>query len=258
MLDIGTLRGKIEIEGADEAVKGMKDTAKEADTLKSKLGAGLAKAGGATLKGLGALAKASAVAVGAAASAAAAGMAAMAKASVEAYSSTEQLKGGMQTLFGDASATVIDNANKAFATTGLSANQYMENVSNFSASLISSVGGDTEKAAQVADMAIQDMSDNASIFGTDIESIQNAYQGFAKQNYTMLDNLKLGYGGTKTEMERLLADAGKLTGVKYDINNLNDVYQAIHAIQKEQGIAGNAANEASRTIQGSLSATKAA
>ena len=134
----------------------------------------------------------------------------------------------------------------------------MENVASFSASLISSVGGDTEKAASVADMAMKDMADNASIFGSDMASIQNAYQGFAKQNYTMLDNLKLGYGGTKTEMERLLADAGKLTGVKYDISNLNDVYEAIHAIQEEQGIAGNAAREASKTIEGSLNSTKAA
>ncbi len=134
----------------------------------------------------------------------------------------------------------------------------MENVASFSASLIASVGGDTEKAASVADMAMKDMADNASIFGSDMESIQNAYQGFAKQNYTMLDNLKLGYGGTKTEMERLLADAGKLTGVKYDISNLNDVYEAIHVIQKEQGIAGNAAREASKTIEGSLNSTKAA
>ena len=134
----------------------------------------------------------------------------------------------------------------------------MENVASFSASLIASVGGDTEKAASVADMAMKDMADNVSIFGSDMESVQNAYQGFAKGQYQLLDNLHLGYNGTKTEMERLLADAGKLTGVKYDISNLNDVYEAIHVIQKEQGIAGNAAREASKTIEGSLNSTKAA
>src|SRR5699024_6705171 len=134
----------------------------------------------------------------------------------------------------------------------------METVTSFSASLISSLGGDTEKAVKYADMAITDMSDNANKMGTDMESIQNAYQGFAKENYTMLDNLKLGYGGTKSEMERLLADAQELTGVKYDINNLDDVFMAVHAIQEEIGITGTTALEAEETISGSLNAMKSA
>lgn len=132
----------------------------------------------------------------------------------------------------------------------------METVTSFSASLLQSLNGDTAKSAQVADMAITDMSDNANKMGTDMSMIQSAYQGFAKQNYTMLDNLKLGYGGTKTEMERLLKDAQKITGIKYDINNLNDVYQAIHVIQGELGITGTTAKEASTTISGSISSMK--
>lgn len=165
----------------------------------------------------------------------------------------------MEKLFGDKAAqTVKDNAQAAFSSIGMSANEYMGNVTSISASLISSLGGDTQAAAEAANSAMQDMADNASIFGTDMEQVQSAYQGFAKGQYQLLDNLKLGYGGTKTEMERLLADAGKLTGQKYDINNLNDVYSAIHAIQVEQGIAGNAAAESSKTIEGSINSTKAA
>ena len=151
----------------------------------------------------------------------------------------------------------MENARNAYMTAGMSANDYMEMVTSFAASLNQSLGGDTEKAVDVADMAIRDMSDNANKMGTDISSIQAAYQGFSKQNYTMLDNLKLGYGGTKTEMERLLKDAEKLTGVKYDINNLSDVYKAIHAIQKETGIAGATAEEAAGTISGSWNSVKA-
>lgn len=180
------------------------------------------------------------------------------KQSLQAYADFEQLKGGIDTLFGDSSQTVMNFANNAFMTTGLSANQYMEQVTSFSASLLQSLGGDTEKAANVADMALTDMADNANKMGTSMESIQNAYQGFAKQNYTMLDNLKLGYGGTKEEMKRLLDDAEKITGVKYDIKNLNDVYQAIHVIQGELGITGTTSKEASLTIQGSTAAMKAA
>ena len=134
----------------------------------------------------------------------------------------------------------------------------MQGVTSFSASLLQSLGGDTSKAADVADMAFRDMSDNANKFGTDMASIQNAYQGFAKQNYTMLDNLKLGYGGTKTEMERLLSDAEKLTGVHYDISNLSDVYNAIHAIQDNLGVTGTTAEEAEKTISGSVNSMKAA
>ena len=172
--------------------------------------------------------------------------------------SLEQNVGGIETLFKDSAQTVIDNANRAFQTAGMSANEYMQNVTSFSASLLQSVAGDTKEAARVADMAMIDMSDNANKMGTNIEDIKNAYQGFAKQNYTMLDNLKLGYGGTKTEMERLLSDAEKLTGVKYDISNLNDVYEAIHAIQENLGITGTTALEASTTIEGSMNAAKAA
>ena len=153
---------------------------------------------------------------------------------------------------------VFFNAENAYKTAGLSANEYMETVTGFSASLISSMGGDTEKAAAVADMALVDMADNANKMGTDMQLLQNAYQGFAKQNYTMLDNLKLGYGGTKGEMERLLADAQKLTGVEYDIGNLADVYYAIHAIQGELGLTGATALEASTTLTGSFSSMKAA
>lgn len=170
----------------------------------------------------------------------------------------EQSLGGVETLFKQNAATVIANAQQAYKTAGLSANSYMEQVTSFSASLLKSLGGDTAKAASVADMALIDMSDNANKFGTDMERITDAYQGFAKQNYTMLDNLKLGYGGTKTEMQRLLKDAQALTGVKYDINNLSDVYNAIHAIQENLDITGTTAKEASSTISGSLSSMKAA
>lgn len=169
----------------------------------------------------------------------------------------EQSIGGVETLFKGSADIVKKNAASAFETAGLSANEYMENVTSFSASLLSSVAGDTDKAATVADMAMRDMSDNANKFGTDMGSIQTAYQGFAKQNYTMLDNLKLGYGGTKEEMQRLLKDAGKLTGQKYDISNLSDVYNAIHAVQENLGVTGTTAKEASKTFSGSFSAMKA-
>lgn len=170
----------------------------------------------------------------------------------------EQSLGGIETLFKDSADTVIKNAEKAYKTAGMSANQYMETVTSFSASLLQGLGGDTVKAASVSDMALTDMSDNANKMGTSMEMIQNAYQGFAKQNYTMLDNLKLGYGGTKTEMQRLLADAQKLTAVTYDLNNLADVYEAIHVIQEEMGITGTTAKEASETLSGSFASMKAA
>ena len=170
----------------------------------------------------------------------------------------EQSIGGIETLFKDNANTVRKYADEAYKTVGVSANEYMENVTSFSASLLSSMGGDTEKAAKVAHMAMVDMGDNANKMGTSMEDIQNAYQGFAKENYTMLDNLKLGYAGTKTGMEDLLKDATKLTGVKYDINNLDDVYMAVHAIQEEIGITGTTALEAEETISGSLNAMKAA
>ena len=180
------------------------------------------------------------------------------KDALNSYANYEQLIGGVETLFKDSSGTVENYANNAYKTAGLSANEYMETVTSFSASLLQSLNGDTAKSAKVADMAITDMSDNANKMGTDMSMIQNAYQGFAKQNYTMLDNLKLGYGGTKEEMQRLLKDAQKITGVKYDISNLNDVYQAIHIIQGELGITDATAKEASTTIQGSVSAMKSA
>lgn len=170
----------------------------------------------------------------------------------------QQSLGGIDTLFKASAEKVKGFANEAYKTTGLSANAYMENVTGFSASLLQSLGGDTDKAADIANMAMIDMSDNANKMGTSMDSIQVAYQGFAKQNYTMLDNLKLGYGGTKQEMQRLLADAEKLTGVKYDINNLSDVYQAIHAIQENLDITGTTAKEAASTFTGSFNAMKAA
>ena len=178
-------------------------------------------------------------------------------ASVVARGEIEQQIGGVETLFKNSADKVIKNAENAYKTAGMSASEYMQTVTSFSASLLQSLGGDTSKAADVADMALTDMSDNANKFGTSMEAIQNAYQGFAKQNYTMLDNLKLGYGGTKTEMERLLADAQKLTGVKYDISNLSDVYNAIHAVQEKLGVTGTTAKEASSTLQGSFASMKA-
>lgn len=179
------------------------------------------------------------------------------KASLSEGADLQQSMGGIETLFKNSADTVKKYANEAYKTTGLSANAYMENVTGFSASLLQSLGGDTAKAADVANMAMVDMADNSNKMGTSMESIQYAYQGFAKSNYTMLDNLKLGYGGTKEEMARLLADAEKLTGVKYDMSNLSDVYSAIHAIQGQIGITGTTAKEAEQTFTGSLSAMKA-
>lgn len=189
---------------------------------------------------------------------AAAGIGKMLADTIKAGGALEQSLGGVETLFKESASKVIENANQAYKTSGLSANAYMEQVTSFSASLLQSLGGDTAKAADAADMALRDMSDNANKFGTDMERITDAYQGFAKQNYAMLDNLKIGYGGTKTEMERLLKDAQKLSGVKYDINNLNDVYEAIHVIQDELGVTGTTAEEAAETISGSLASMKAA
>lgn len=189
---------------------------------------------------------------------AAAGIGKAFSAAIHEGAALQQSLGGVETLFKGSADTVKKYAAEAYKTTGLSANAYMENVTGFSASLLQSLGGDTAKAADVANMAMVDMSDNANKMGTDMGRIQDAYQGFAKQNYTMLDNLKLGYGGTKSEMERLLADAEKLTGVKYDINNLSDVYNAIHAIQENLDITGTTAKEAASTFSGSFSAMKAA
>lgn len=180
------------------------------------------------------------------------------KQALDSYANYEQLVGGVETLFKDSANIVEDYANNAYKNAGLSANDYMETVTSFSASLLQSLNNDTAKSAEVADMAITDMSDNANKMGTDMSMIQNAYQGFAKQNYTMLDNLKLGYGGTKSEMERLLADAEKISGIKYDISSFADITQAIHVMQEEMGITGTTAKEAGTTIEGSVNSMKSA
>ena len=216
----------------------------------SGFNAGVSKISSAAKKGL-------AITAGAVAGMGAA-LGAMTKQSLDSVSKLEQNVGGVETLFKKSSKTVIANANKAYKTAGMSANEYMQNVTSFSASLLQSCSKNTDKAAKVADMAMIDMSDNANKMGTSMVDIQNAYQGFAKQNYTMLDNLKLGYGGTKTEMERLLADASKISGVKYDISNLADVYNAIHVIQKDLDITGTTSKEAATTIEGSMNSAKAA
>lgn len=209
--------------------------------------------------GLAAAAKVGAAAV----SAAATGIAVLTKNALNNYAEYEQLVGGVDTLFKDSSAKVQEYAANAYKTAGLSANEYMDTVTSFSASLLQSLGGDTEAAADMANVAITDMSDNANKMGTDMASIQNAYQGFAKQNYTMLDNLKLGYGGTKEEMQRLIDDANALNAAQgkytnYSIESYADIVSAIHDVQVEMGIYGTTADEASTTIQGSVSSMKAA
>ena len=214
----------------------------------------ISEIGGKIKSGLATAAKVGAVAV----TAASAAVASLAKTSIEGFAEYEQLVGGVETLFKQSSDTVMGYAKNAYKTAGLSANDYMNTVTSFSASLLQSLGGDTKAAAKYADMAITDMSDNANKLGTDMSLIQNAYQGFAKQNYTMLDNLKLGYGGTKEEMQRLLEDAEKLSGIKYDISSYADIVDAIHVVQTEMGITGTTAKEASTTIQGSVSSMKSA
>ena len=189
---------------------------------------------------------------------AAAALVDLGKQSIMGFAEQEQLIGGVDTLFKESSAKVQQYANDAYKTAGLSANQYMETVTSFSASLLQSMGGDTQAAAEKANRAITDMSDNANKMGTDMTSIQNAYQGFAKANYTMLDNLKLGYGGTKEEMQRLLADAEKISGVKYDLSSYADIVDAIHVVQTEMGITGTTAKEAATTIDGSANSMKSA
>ena len=225
------------------------DYKKKLDDSESKIGkfAEKLKSGLATAAKIG----------GAALGTAAAAVTSLTKASVENYAEYEQLVGGVETLFKKSADTVTKYAENAYKTAGLSANEYMETVTSFSASLLQSVGKNTEKAAKYADMAITDMSDNANKMGSSMESIQNAYQGFAKQNYTMLDNLKLGYGGTKEEMQRLLNDAHKISGQKFDLSSYADVVQAIHVIQTEMGITGTTAKEAASTISGSAGMMKA-
>lgn len=230
-------------EDETEAIDDLKDEAGKTEKAFTALGNGI---------------KAALEVAAAATAAVSAAFVAIGKQAIELYSDYEQLTGGVETLFKDSSGEVQKYAANAYKTAGLSANEYMETVTSFSASLLQSLDGDTSKAAKVADMAISDMSDNANKMGTDMSMIQSAYQGFAKQNYTMLDNLKLGYGGTKTEMERLLKDATELSGVEYDIDSLSDVYEAIHVIQDELDITGTTAKEASTTISGSLSSMKSA
>lgn len=224
---------------------------------------GLKTAMGSASKVVGTAFKAAATAGVAGLGAASAGIAAFSKKALDAYADYEQLVGGVETLFGDAAGTVMQYADQAFQSAGLSANDYMETVTSFSASLLQSLNNDTGKAAEYANQALVDMSDNANKMGTNMQDIQNAYQGFAKQNYTMLDNLKLGYGGTKEEMERLIKDANKLKKANGETANLSiksfaDIVEAIHLVQTEMGITGTTAKEASTTIQGSVGAMKAA
>ena len=194
-----------------------------------------------------------------AAKASATAIVALGTAAVKSYADFEQLAGGVETLFGKNATSVMKNAEKAYKTAGLSANEYMETVTSFSASLLQSLGGDTEKAAKYADLALTDMADNANKMGTSMEMIQNAYQGFAKQNYTMLDNLKLGYGGTKKEMERLISDAAKLdSSIQANDLSFSNIVKAINAVQTQMGITGTTALEAEKTISGSAASMKAA
>lgn len=260
------------------SVKNMNESMKDATNSATKMSSVMKGIGSSAIK----VGKGLAVAGAAAATA----VTALVSKSVGAFADYEQLTGGVETLFGaggrsveeyaqsvgksvsdiqgkydslmSAQNVVLENANKAYMTAGMSANEYMDTVTGFSASLISSLGGDTNKAADYANSALVDMSDNANKMGTDMESIKNAYQGFAKQNYTMLDNLKLGYGGTQEEMKRLLSDAEKLTGQRYDISSFADITQAIHAIQTQMDITGTTAKEASTTISGSWGSLKAA
>ena len=231
--------------GADttEANKGIDEVGQKTSGLGEKLKSGLATAGKVAVAGV----AAGATAIGA-----------LGTKAVAAYADYEQLVGGVETLFKDSQDQVMDYANNAYKTAGLSANEYMETVTSFSASLLQSLDGDTSAAADKANLAITDMSDNANKMGTDMASIQNAYQGFTKSNYTMLDNLKLGYGGTQAEMERLLADAEKISGIKYDISSYADIVDAVHVVQTEMGITGTTAEEAASTIQGSFGMMKSA
>ena len=223
-----------------------KELEQKVNGLKGIIGKG-AKLGGALM---GAVATGSAIAGKA--------LVDVSKQAIDAYADIEQSVGGVETLFGESADKVIENARRAYKTAGVDANTYMQGVNSFAGSLLQSVEGNTEKAMETADMAFQDMSDNANKFGSDMESITRAYQSFARGQFALLDNLKLGYGGTKGEMERLLADAEAISGVHYDINNLNDMYQAIHVIQTQMGITGTTAKEAMSTISGSVNSAKMA
>ncbi len=255
--DRRTQSWQIQLNNAEAALNDMNRELDENEKA-IKEGGKAAEESGSKFEGFGKVLKTVGVALGAVAVAAGAAAVKLGKEVIAAYADYEQLVGGVDTLFKDSSQEIQRYAANAYKTAGLSANEYMETVTGFSASLIQSLGGDTEKAAKYADMAITDMSDNANKMGTDMSSIQNAYQGFAKQNYTMLDNLKLGYGGTKQEMERLLADAEKISGIKYDISSYADVVEAIHVMQESMDIAGTTAKEAEATISGSVNALKSA
>ncbi len=273
-MTIFELMGKIVIENG-QALKAIDDTNDSAKALANSLGGSGGNGGSGSVTGMAATmgnkvataaskvgttvinaAKTIGKTVIAGTATAAAGVTALTQQAVSAYADHEQLVGGVETLFKESADTVKEYADEAFKTAGLSANEYMETVTSFSASLLQSLGGNTAKAADMANQAIIDMSDNANKMGTDMGMIQNAYQGFAKQNYTMLDNLKLGYGGTKEEMSRLLEDATALTGIEYDLSSFADIVDAIHAIQEEIGITGTTALEAEKTISGSLSSMK--
>ena len=276
MLELFKLFGIIGLKGVDKTKKDLKDTTNTAKDESSKLEKHVSKIGELAPK-IGKLAVKGVAAAGAA-------IGTITKFAVSSYSEYEQLVGGVETLFGaqgmslkdyaqkigqtveqargkynqliQAQTDVMNNAKVAYKTAGMSANDYMNTITSFAAALKQSTANETE-AAKVANMAVIDMADNANKMGTNMEDIQNAYQGFSKQNYTMLDNLKLGYGGTKSEMERLLQDAEKLTGIHYDINNLSDVYKAINAIQGKLGITGTTGEEAMKTIDGAMKMTKA-
>ena len=248
-MDLFKLLGTVAIE-TDPAKKELDDVTDKAEKSEGKMSKSFSKLGSAAVK-VGKVVATGMVAAGTA-------IAGLVASSVKAYAEYEQLVGGVETLFKDSSAKVMEYANNAYKTAGMSANAYMETVTSFSASLLQSLGGDTELAADVANKAITDMSDNANKMGTDMGMIQNAYNGFAKQNYTMLDNLKLGYGGTQEEMKRLLADASKLAGVEFDISSYADVIEAIHVIQTDMGITGTTAKEAAETISGSFATMKGA
>ena len=248
-MDLFKLFGVISINNSD-ANDALDETSKKGQQTESKLSKAFSGIG----KGAAVVGKA----VGVGMIAAGTAVVGLVTKSTQAYAEYEQLVGGVDTLFKESSAKVQAYAERAYETAGMSANEYMTTVTSFSASLLQSLGGDTEKAADKADMAITDMSDNANKMGTSMEMIQNAYNGFAKQNYTMLDNLKLGYGGTKEEMQRLLDDAEKLSGQKFDISSYADVVDAIHVVQTEMGITGTTAEEAAGTISGSMSSVKGA
>lgn len=241
-MDVFDLQAKIGI-NTTEYNKGISEASKSFSEFGSKVKDGAAK-----------LAKISTAALGAAAT----GVSALVKQSVSAYADYEQLVGGIETLFGDSANKVIANSEKAFATAGMSVNEYMETSIQGAASLINSLGGDTEKAAELMDVSIQDMSDNVNKMGTNMEGVQNAYRGFSRGNFTMLDNLALGFAGTKEGMQELLDKAQELSGVEYDISSYADIVQAIHVVQEEMGITGTTAKEAAVTIAGSMSSVKAA